>query len=88
MRPMFDSGSFQTLNATDQLLLLPALTANEAAVRSCVALCSFLPLGYFIWCAVNPHMQTMPNDPSSVPRPAGRVDCNRSAMAGFAVEHV
>ena len=26
----------------------------------------------------------MPNDPSSATRPTGHVDCNRSAMAGFA----
>ena len=26
----------------------------------------------------------LPNDPSSATRPAGRVDCNQSAMAGFA----
>jgi ribosome-binding protein aMBF1 (putative translation factor) len=29
----------------------------------------------------------MPNDPSSATRPAGRHDCNRSAMAGFAAAH-
>ena len=28
-----------------------------------------------------------PNDPSSATRPAGRVDCNRSARAGFAAAH-
>jgi hypothetical protein len=28
-----------------------------------------------------------PNDPSSATRPAGRMDCNRSAMAGFAAAH-
>ena len=28
------------------------------------------------------------NDPSSATRPAGRHDCNRSAMAGFAAAHV
>src|SRR5687768_9029787 len=27
------------------------------------------------------------NDPSSATRPAGGVDCNRSAMAGFAAAH-
>jgi hypothetical protein len=27
------------------------------------------------------------NDPSSATRPAGRVDCNRDAMAGFAAAH-
>ena len=28
-----------------------------------------------------------PNDPSSATRPAGDVDCNRSAPAGFAAAH-
>ena len=28
-----------------------------------------------------------PNDPSSATRPAGRVDCNREVMAGFAAAH-
>jgi hypothetical protein len=28
-----------------------------------------------------------PNDPSSATRPAGRTDCNQSAMAGFAAAH-
>ena len=28
-----------------------------------------------------------PNDPSSATRPAGRLDCNHSAMAGFAAAH-
>ena len=28
-----------------------------------------------------------PNDPSSATRPAGRLDCNRDAMAGFAAAH-
>ena len=28
-----------------------------------------------------------PNGPSSATRPAGRVDCNHSAMAGFAAAH-
>ena len=28
-----------------------------------------------------------PNDPSSATRPAGRVDCNNDAMAGFAAAH-
>src|SRR3954465_10303890 len=28
-----------------------------------------------------------PNDPSSATRPAGGVDCNRDAMAGFAAAH-
>ena len=28
-----------------------------------------------------------PNDPSSATRPAKRVDCNSSAMAGFAAAH-
>ncbi|SRR6266481_4267306 len=32
-------------------------------------------------------MSHRPNDPSSATRPAGRVDCNRSAMAGFAAAH-
>ena len=33
------------------------------------------------------HIGFSSNDPSSATRPAGRVDCNRDAMAGFAAAH-
>jgi hypothetical protein len=38
--------------------------------------------GVMVWCDSVP-----PNDPSSATRPAGRHDCNRDAMAGFAAAH-
>jgi len=33
------------------------------------------------------HENDEPNDPSSATRPAGRMDCNHDAMAGFAAAH-
>ncbi len=33
------------------------------------------------------YKRNVPNDPSSATRPTGRVDCNPSAMAGFAAAH-
>ncbi len=32
-------------------------------------------------------VSSRPDDPSSTTRPTGRLDCNRSAMAGFAAAH-
>ena len=56
--------------------------ANASSVRLVRMVCGFPRLLFSYRRVAHP-----PNDPSSATRPTGSVDCNRSAMAGFAAAH-